>query len=108
INLTWTDNANSEDGFRLERKTGSAGTWAQIATLAADVTLYSDIGLSASTQYYYRVRAYNVVGNSDYSTEANATTAAPAAPTAPSTLRVTGGWSTSITLGWTDTSGNEQ
>jgi len=43
------------------------------------VTTCSNTGLSAATTYYYRVRAYNSAGNSNYSSEANATT--PSAPT---------------------------
>ncbi|NJM16738.1 MAG: carbohydrate-binding protein, partial [Bacteroidales bacterium] len=74
IDLVWIDNSNNETGFRIERKTGSAGTYAIIATLGAGVTTYSNTGLSASTTYYYRVRAYNSVGNSNYSNQANATT----------------------------------
>ena len=76
INLSWTDNSANESGFKIERKTGSGGTYAQIATVGADVTSYSSTGLTASTTYYYRVRAYNSGGNSSYSSEANATTSA--------------------------------
>lgn len=80
INLTWSDTASNETGFRIERKPGAGGTYAEIATVAANVTSYSDTGLAASTLYYYRVRAYNATGNSAYSTEANATTSAPIPP----------------------------
>jgi predicted phage tail protein len=81
INLSWQDNSDDETGFKIERKTGS-GSYAQIATAGAGVTSYSDSGLSTSTTYYYRVRAYNTVGNSDYSNEASATTLPPP-PSAP-------------------------
>jgi titin len=82
IDLTWQDNSSDETGFKIERKTGS-GSYSQIATVVAGVTSYSSTGLSASTTYYYRVRAYNAGGNSDYSNEASAMTlaAAPVAPT---------------------------
>ncbi len=80
INLSWTDNSSNEDGFKIERKTGSGGTYSQIATVLINVASYSDTGLSASTNYYYRVRAYNSAGNSGYSNEANATTLSPSAP----------------------------
>ncbi|MGD0649829.1 MAG: fibronectin type III domain-containing protein [Verrucomicrobiia bacterium] len=77
INLGWTDNAANEDGFKIERapdNSGTPGTWTQIATVSSNVTIYSDTGLSATTTYWYRVRAYNSGGNSDYSNQASATT----------------------------------
>ena len=75
INLTWNDNSNNETGFKIERKTGANGTWSQIATVGANVESYPNTGLSAGTQYFYRVRSYiSGVANSNYSNEANATT----------------------------------
>lgn len=74
INLSWTDNSSNEDGFRIERKKGAGGTYAEITTVGAGVTGYSDTNLGAGTQYYYRVRAYRGSINSGYSAEANATT----------------------------------
>lgn len=76
INLTWSDTSGNEDGFRVERKTGSGGTYSEIATVGSNITSYSNIGLAASTQYYYRVRSYNCAGSSNYTAEANATTQA--------------------------------
>ena len=84
IVLSWTDNSLVESAFEVERKTGSEGTYSQIATVDANVTTYSDTGLSESTTYYYRVRAYNSAGNSTYSDEADATTLATR-PTVSST-----------------------
>jgi len=88
INLSWIDNSNNETGFRIERKTGSNGTYAEIATVGADTTSYQSMGLSASTNYYYRVRAYNSAGNSGYSNEANAATLAAAPSPAVSTANL--------------------
>ncbi len=66
ITITWTDNSNNEDGFKVERQNGNSG-WIQIATVGANVTTYTDTGLSLDTQYCYRVRAYNAAGgNSAY------------------------------------------
>ena len=73
ITLSWTDNSTNEKGFKVERKIG-AGSYAEIATVAANVTNYTDSGLAANTTYTYRVRAYNDAGNSAYSTEASAFT----------------------------------
>lgn len=78
ITLNWTDNASDETGFKVERSLTGVGSWSVIATLAANVVLYVDTGLSPETTYYYRVYAYNGDGNSTNSNTANDTTdAAP-------------------------------
>jgi hypothetical protein len=74
INLAWTDNSSNETGFKIERKTGAGGTYAEIATVGANITSYNNTSLSSNTQYYYRVRATNASGDSAYTAEANATT----------------------------------
>jgi len=75
INLTWTDNATNELGFHIERCTGSTCTnFATIADVGANVTAYSNSGLTAKTTYRYRVHAYNAEGDSAYSNIAKATT----------------------------------
>jgi len=106
IDLAWADNSNSEDSFKIERKTGSGGTWSQIATVGANTTTYSNTGLSASTTYYYRVRASNAAGDSAYSNEANATTP-DGSPAPPSNLTAAAVSASQINLSWTDTSSNE-
>jgi phosphatidylserine/phosphatidylglycerophosphate/cardiolipin synthase-like enzyme len=76
IDLAWTD-VEGEDGYKVERKLASTTTWAQIGTTAAGVTTYQDSnGLTPSTQYNYRVRAWTTGGNSGYSNTATASTAA--------------------------------
>jgi|GEM_PF-7015100 len=107
INLTWTDTSNNEDGFRIERKTGTGGTYAEIATVGAGVTNYQNTGLSANTTYYYRVRAYNAVGSSAYSNEASAATPGATPPIAPSGLNAAAISSNQINLVWNDNSNNE-
>src|SRR5262249_32580130 len=74
IQINWTDNANNETGFKIERKTGAGGTYAQIATVGANVTIYTNTGLASATTYFYRVRATNSGGDSAFSVEASATT----------------------------------
>ena len=107
IDLAWTDNANNETGFKIERHSGD-GSFTQIASIGANATSYSNGGLSVSTTYTYRVRATNGAGDSDYSNEASATTdAPPPPPAAPSGLTATASGSPQIDLSWTDNSGNE-
>jgi endo-1,4-beta-xylanase len=84
INLAWTDNATNETAYKVERATASAGPWTELtSTLAANSTTYSATGLTASTTYYFRVRAGNVGGDSAYTATASATTSAPPPPPAP-------------------------
>lgn len=72
--LSWGDASNNEDGFKIERKISTTGTFAQIALVAANVTSYPDPGLANDTTYCYRVRAYNSAGDSAYSNEPCGTT----------------------------------
>ncbi len=106
LTLAWTDNANNETSFVVERKTAD-GAFAEVATPAADATTYADTGLTASTAYTYRVKALNSVGSSDWSTEITGTTSAASTPAAPSDLQIVSVGNDSLTLGWTDNASNE-
>jgi PKD repeat protein len=77
INLKWTDGSSTETGFVVQRSTGGAG-WADFAPVGANVTTYSNTGLSPNTAYSYRLRASNPAGDSAYTNETSATTFAPA------------------------------
>lgn len=56
IKLTWTDRAQNEIGYEIERKEKS-GNYAKVAALGPGSTEYCDLGLSPSTMYTYRIRA---------------------------------------------------
>jgi hypothetical protein len=73
INLSWTNTSTSQTGVKIERSTNNVN-FTQIAVAGATAVSYSDSGLSASTTYYYRVRATNASGDSAYSNTASATT----------------------------------
>jgi subtilisin family serine protease len=68
IVLTWTDNSAGEDGFRIERKE-SGGEFAEIASVNANQTTYTDSGLMEGVTYSYKVKAYNSAAQSAYSNE---------------------------------------
>jgi fibronectin type 3 domain-containing protein len=107
INLAWTDNSDNETSFKIERSPdGSA--FSQIASVGANVTTYSDTTVSASTTYWYRVRAANSYGNSGYSNTASAATpACPVTlPAAPTNLTASPA-KTTVNLTWTDNANNE-
>ena len=74
IDLSWADNATDELGFKIERRIDSEDNFTQVATVAANVTTYSDNGLHGDAKYHYRIRAYNETADSDYSDAVEATT----------------------------------
>jgi hypothetical protein len=76
------DNSSNEDGFKIERRTGTTQTYTQIAIAGANVTSYNDSGLVDGDTYCYRVLAFNAAGSSPYSNEA----CAPARPDARNVL----------------------
>lgn len=106
INLTWSDDSTNETGFKLERAQGQAGTYAQIALLGAGVTSYNDTGLTANTEYLYRIRSYNAEGDSNYSLPISKTTL-PNPPGAPANLNANVVSYSNINLTWTDQATNE-
>jgi len=65
INLSWKDNSDDEDGFRIER--ASEGNFSEIAVVDANTESYHDTTLSPLTAYMYRIRMYKGDTNSIYS-----------------------------------------
>ena len=63
INLVWTDAANNETGYRVERSSNGGSTFATVAELPVNSTRFSDTGLSASTTRHYRILALGAAGN---------------------------------------------
>jgi len=88
VDLSWVDNATDEDGFKIERKIDSRGSYIQIATVDPDTVAYRDEGLSEGTAYHYRVLAFNSSGDSAYS---NPATVTPSSNTPGSTSKGGGG-----------------
>ena len=113
IRLSWIDNSSNETGFLIQRKTGTNGTFSQIASVGANVKSHVDAGLAAATTFCYRIRAYNSAGNSPYTPEACKTT--PSATTSfnfslahSGNKSVTRGQSISNVITATLTSGSSQ
>jgi hypothetical protein len=104
INLNWTDQANNESGYQVERSQNGS-TWTTIATLGAGSSSFANSGLSAGTAYTYRVRAVSATATSDYSNQSSATTMA-LVPAAPSNLTASSS-KKSVALSWSDNSSNE-
>jgi hypothetical protein len=91
LQLSWVDNSTNEDGFKIERGPATAGPFTQIGTAGSNIVSYTDSSLADATNFCYRVRAYNVIGDSVYTNVACGTT------TATMTLTKAGTGSGSVT-----------
>ena len=63
--INWTDNANNETGFEIQRERRSGSSWVSTTNLgpvAANTTSYTDS--PGRNRYRYRVRAVNAPGAS--------------------------------------------
>jgi fibronectin type 3 domain-containing protein len=99
VNLSWRESPSGQTGFQIERSPDGA-RFSLIATALASATGYLDTGLNPGTQYFYRVRATNTAGASDYSDPADVTTR----PSAPADVSITVG-DNALTLSWTSPTG---
>ncbi|HVR30008.1 MAG TPA: S8 family serine peptidase [Thermoanaerobaculia bacterium] len=73
--LEWVDGSSNEESFRIEARTAT-GIFQELLTVPADTTFAIVEQLFPGTEHVFRVRARAASGNSSYSNEAGATTAA--------------------------------
>jgi hypothetical protein len=111
IVLNWTDNSNepnNENSFIIQRSV-NGGAWNNnYATVSANVTTYTDTGLTPAS-YSYRVVAHlNTPCDSSPSNIATAVIVNTNPPAAPSNLSVTGNAvSRTVSMNWKDNSSDE-
>ena len=95
VDLSWTDNSTTENGFVLERKDGDSASinpFIPIDTVGSDVTTYKDTIVIPNSTYQYKLYAFNLFGNSGYSNTVQATTFAIAPTTFQLTVNIDSGW----------------
>jgi hypothetical protein len=108
VDVRWTDNSPDESGFLVQRSADGGSTWTNVGNVGANATTVHDTGLTGSTAYTYRVRAFDATRVSGWSNLASVTTpAAPTAPAAPSGLTARQLSTTSVRLTWSDNSSDE-
>jgi len=104
IGLSWTNNdGGTATNYKVERSSDGGSTYSVIATLGAGVSTYTATGLSISTTYSFRVRAYNGAYSGYSNVTTNTTTAGILAP---SDLTATATSTTHIDLAWTNNVGD--
>ncbi|MGL1889142.1 MAG: PA14 domain-containing protein [Reichenbachiella sp.] len=62
INLTWSDNAVNEEGYRVLRSSNSGGAYDNLSTLDANISSFEDGGMATDQNYYYMIEVYNAFG----------------------------------------------
>ncbi len=64
VKLTWKDNSDMEDGFRIYRLDGYEGDFKYITSLPANTTEFTDNTLKPEVPYTYRIITYRGVATS--------------------------------------------
>ena len=103
IELEWTDNADDETRYEVQRDAGGGLGFAALETLGTDAESHTDDAVAPDGSYTYRVRACNAGGCSSFSGTASAATP-PAAPTGLAVDTVT---PSAVVLTWNDNSVTE-
>jgi hypothetical protein len=107
----WQDNSPNETGYEVHRATGPSGAFALIVSLPAGSTSYTNIDLTAETEYCYRVRAFRRTGKTttyaEFSNTACATTPRVPVPGAPSGVSAAPDQWNRIRIAWTQNSADE-
>lgn len=89
VTLSWTDQANNEDGFHIYRRAESDPSPALLQEIpTADTETFDDTVPDGTQRWCYTVTAYNTAGESDSSNEACSKTFAELPPNAPTGLTV--------------------
>lgn len=105
VDLTWTDVADNETGFRVRRTDRATSQTVTLADVSANVTSYSDLTAGRTRIYEYRVSALDAQSREATSNAAVIQTP-PLPPSAATNLTVTSNGAGAI-LAWTDNSLNE-
>ncbi len=101
VELNWTDNSETDlDGYNVYRSTTSGSGYGKLNGALVETSNYTDNSVTNDVTYYYIVTAVDTMsGESDNSTEVNATP--NATPSPPSGLTATSG-DKQISLDWND------
>lgn len=74
VDLSWTDNATNECGYKVYRKLQTDSNYGtEIADISANSTSYRDSDASENTDYDYKIEAYNDVGTGSCTTSISTT-----------------------------------
>lgn len=107
IKIGWVDNSVNEVGFIIERSDVTSDNFRQVAIVNPNVKEFTNSSLVPNTTYYFRVKAVNEDGQSDFSNVLSVTTLELQLPADPSELTAGNVTENSCLLSWKDNSNNE-
>jgi chitodextrinase len=110
VELAWADNSNNEQAFRIAISRDGGNSWDNVGVVGPNQTSFRATGLHPGTNYWFKVRAANDHGYSQYTNVVHVATPVPPIlqPVAPSHLFAADVHRQSVDLAWTDNSNNEQ
>lgn len=101
IQLSWADNVD-ETGYEVWRTSDyNSANYIRVGVLPANEVSFTDNNCVYEKTYYYKIKAVNAAGFSDFSPLVTAT-ALPLTPPVPQNLTVTAVGSTFLSLSWTN------
>jgi titin len=106
VQLVWKDSTDNETGFEIWRKAGTSSDWELYQTMGRNATTFTDLAISASDTYSYKIRA-KINDNNVYSGFSNITTVWSTTIAAPANLTYEVVGTTEIKLTWQDTTMTE-
>lgn len=65
IKITWKDNSDSEDGFKILRKSANAFNYSPLAEVGKNTVIFMDNSAQAGFRYFYKIVSYNATGSSE-------------------------------------------
>ena len=104
--LWWNDNSDNEDGFEVWRKDDASDNYELLAKLPSNSTAFNDSLFDKNLTYFYKVRAYKDIYNSDFSNEVNTSQILGLISPSELTGEIVSS-TTNIHLNWNDNSTNE-
>ncbi|MFD3447112.1 leucine-rich repeat protein [Microbacteriaceae bacterium 4G12] len=104
ISTSWST-VGGASGYEVWRSTSSTGTYSLAGTVAGTVLNYNNIGLSTGTTYYYKIRAYRLVGTTKIYGNYSTVVSMKPVPVVPVNFKAVRTSSTSITTSWNTVAG---
>ena len=111
LEMSWTDTANNETGYRVQYSVDGGATWYSAGLYGANTESRTATSVVAGRSYTFRVAAYNGAGLSDWLTSDSYTVSTSAnVPSAPTNLSfgTYDAETRSVEMSWTDTASNEK